>query len=285
MEEQDIIHYFKKMHRDVPRDAWLLQAKHRLFLRMEGRRMLPAEKPSFSLFAFLGGFLQPKAMMAGVCLLLFAVSIAVAGAVGMSHILPSSPLYPFKLAVESAEGTLAFTEEQKADYGLAVAQERIQELALLSQETANPLNTEKHSALIANTLRRYTEALGTSARTVKLMQANGKESLARQKAEKLDEAARAYTVLLATFDSASSSLTVFKDAESVSREAQSTAEEILSSFGMADGAFPSLEDATPSSSDPLSSDTLHEASSTETPSLPGSTILQKLPAILPNVIE
>ncbi|MDO8558469.1 MAG: DUF5667 domain-containing protein [bacterium] len=290
MEEQDLIRYIKKIHQDNPREAWLFTVKEELFSRMR-KNPVVSKNSAYSVLALFRSLAKPQIVMAGLLLALFVGGIGMVLGAGMSEISPSSALYPIKLAKERVKEALVFTEEQKADYGLAVAQERIQELTLLSREATIEAHSERQTALIAQTLQRYTKALGDSSFAVKQMQASGNEDLAREKAEKLDETARAYTVLLSTFDTASSSLPIFEDAKAVSMEAQSTAEEILipeSASSVSSGSSQTFQEDSPSSSDILSADSSHESaedSSAQTPTPFPDEPTGTRTSILPNIVE
>ena len=277
MEENDLISHLKKAHRQPPNAEWLFETRRKLFA--EQVELPRASTLIFPLFAKVFQLFAARPVMAfGSAAIVFCVTSFAGAAVFARKASPTSSLYGFKLAIERAEGSLAFTEEQKAAYGFSLAGERIAELTKLHAGTEAH---EAQGALITEALTRYTAALRTSTNAVQRMQREGKKELARQNAEKLKGLIHTSSVILAVLDteSTSSSLLVLENARALSHEAEAATMEILGE---------STEDTLPTDTEALpSSGVFPSESSTRVFVAPilSPSPAAAYPSTLPNVVE
>lgn len=291
MEEQQLItHLAKSVYHADPRPEWFAATRKELLLRVNGEPhavdsvgffrhwgQLP-ELLAASLRSAFAQLAQHRLLAGGAFAMLFTLLGGVSFAVSRNA-LPSSTLYPLKLAAESAAGSLAFTEKSQADHTLDLAENRFRELSQLSRTAGARNASNAQSELIANTARRYAAALSTSTETLKRLQAEGNTVLAVHTAEKLEKTANAYSTLLSLLDTASSSspLSIFDNAKEVSEEAQRAAQEVLQTHK----ADESVASATPDAS-PMPTEVTASAS----PSLAkpqASDVPPGIPSVMPNV--
>ena len=289
MDEQLLItHLAKGVYKVGPRPEWLETTRKELFARIEETKpdMISADgmklflqriqlwfAPVRHAFAQLA---QHRALAGSAVAVLFTLMGGVTFAVSQNA-LPSSTLYPVKLAAESAAGSLAVTTQSQAEHTLSLAERRFWELSQLSRTTlANDASRPK-PGVVANTARRYAAALSVSTETLKRLQAEGNTALAVRTAEKLEKTANAYSMLFSLLDTSGSSspLSDFEDVKEISEEARRAAQEVLHSNEAS--AYVALEASAvpaPSASPALSS--VPAEGSEESAAIPG---------IMPNVVE
>jgi hypothetical protein len=293
-EEKELIKIIKKCYSEPPKGEWLVACRTELV------RHAVKTAPGGGMFAGLHGLIasvlssfSPRLALAGTAVALLALT-GFGSSYATRGLLPSSKLYPLKLAVESAQKAVAVTEAQKADYSVSVATERVNELSRLTHDSSSPKSVAR-TQLISETAKRYSEALNESAAQALQLKQSGDNDLAMRTAQKIDQAAKDYTVLLSTLES-DTSTSVSPDLEQatiLSMRAQEAAGEILGlvSAGTAENTANSATSSGAAVSDTENIGT--STTATTVPELPQpseatSTIPAEhpnIPSIMPNLAE
>ncbi|MDP3963807.1 MAG: hypothetical protein Q8Q39_04910 [bacterium] len=226
MTEQELEKYLKSAFIQPPDSAWLSHARNRMLQKIRASK---AERLSVftALREAVAVYFDHK-VFAGLVAAAIVLVMGIEASVELGDALPTNRLYPVKLMVESARGTIAFSSAERAEYDLDRAYARIEELSRLSQATPTRRQTNgEQAAMIARTVERYSQALGSSADAVKQLKAEGRIEETKRLAERLDETARASAALLSVLDSTTTTLLVFKDAKATTAQAQQTAAALL----------------------------------------------------------
>lgn len=136
-------------------------------------------------------------------------------------------LYAMKLGTEEVERLLTRTPEEENSHAARRAQTRLEELRELTLEQQPGPSDARKKEVIAQTVRRYAQALQDATLTVSRLGQEGRKEGQLSAAVKLEKTIRDYRLLLNSLDQESEIASALESAKELAKSAEQVAHDII----------------------------------------------------------